>query len=170
MALSDSQTALKSLYITYFQRLMRFASLYVSSPGEAEEIVSDTFLAVWNNRQSLPDISNFDSYIYTIVRFKAISYYRKKHMEEITLEEIPVDIFAYTETTPEEELISKEEIDHLNAAIDSLPPKCKLAFKLIREDKMKYKEVAAILDISVKTLEAHLANAIKKLRKALSAG
>ena len=147
MALSDSQTALKSLYMTYFGPLMRFTGMYVSSPAEAEEIVSDTFLAIWNNRKQLPGISNFDSYIYTVARHKAISYYRKQHMEQVSLDEISID---------------------LNLAIDSLPAKCKMAFKLVREDKLKYKEVAAILDISVKTLEAHLANAVRKLRETLA--
>ena len=52
--------------------------------------------------------------------------------------------------------------------IESLPAKCKMAFKLVREDRLKYKEEAAILDISVKTLEAHLANAVRKLRETLA--
>lgn len=91
MALSDSQTALKSLYMTYFGPLMRFTGMYVSSPAEAEEIVSDTFLAIWNNRKQLPGISNFDSYIYTVARHKAISYYRKQHMEQVSLDEISID-------------------------------------------------------------------------------
>ena len=152
MALSDS------LYMAYFGPLMRFTGMYVSSPAEAEEIVSDTFLAIWDNRKQLPGISNFDSYIYTVARHKAISYYRKQHMEQVSLDEISIDLFTSTETTPEEELISQEGIHRLNLAIDSLPAKCKL----------KYKEVAAILDISVKTLEAHLANAVRKLRETLA--
>lgn len=167
MAMNDSQAAFKSLYLAYFQRLIRFTKLYVSSAVEAEEIVSDTFLAVWNNRKSLLKVTNFDSYIYSIARHKAISYYRTIHMEQVELNEITIDLFMHTETTPEDELISKERIGQLNAAIDALPNKCKVAFKLVREDKLKYKEVAAILDISVKTLEAHLSNAIKKLREAL---
>ena len=166
MALSDSQTALKSLYMSYFGRLMRFVSLYVSSPTESEEIVSDTFLALWNSRQQLPGVANFD--IYTIARHKAISYYRKQNMEKISLDEVSIDLFTSTETTPEEDLISQEGIKRLNMAIESLPAKCKVAFKLIREDKLKYKEAADILDISVKTLEAHLANAVRKLREALA--
>lgn len=168
MALTDSQTALKSLYLAYFQRLMRFTKLYVSSSVEAEEIVSDTFLAVWNNRKSLLKVSNFDSYIYSIARHKAISYYRSIRMEQIELNEIPLDLFTQTDTTPEDDLISKERINQLNKAIDALPAKCKMAFKLVREDKLKYKEVAEILDISIKTLEAHLANAVKKLRDSLA--
>lgn len=167
MALSDSQAAFKSLYLAYFQRMIRFTNLYVSSTVEAEEIVSDTFLAVWNNRKSLIKIDNFDSYIYSIARHKAISYYRSIHMEQVELNEISIDLFTHTQTTPEDDLISKERISQLNKAIEALPAKCKTAFKLVREDKLKYKEVAAILDISVKTLEAHLATAIKKLRESL---
>lgn len=165
--MNDSQAALKSLYLAYFQRLIRFTKLYVSSTVEAEEIVSDTFLAVWNNRSSLLKVTNFDSYIYSIARHKAISYYRSIHIEQVELNEITVDLFIHTDTTPEDDLISKERINRLNNAIDALPSKCKVAFKLVREDKLKYKDVAAILDISVKTLEAHLSNAVKKLREAL---
>ena len=168
IALSDSQAAFKSLYMAYFRPLMRFTGIYVSSPAEAEEIVSDTFLALWDSRKHLPGVANFDSYIYTVARHKAISYYRKQHLQQVSLDEIPIDLFTSTETTPEEDLISQEGIRRLNRAIDSLPAKCKMAFKLVREDKLKYKEVAAILDISVKTLEAHLANAVRKLRETLA--
>ena len=148
MALSDSQTALKSLYMTYFGPLMRF-----------------TYAAV---ESALPEKYKGMVKIYTVARHKAISYYRKQHMEQVSLDEISIDLFTSTETTPEEELISQEGIHRLNLAIDSLPAKCKMAFKLVREDKLKYKEVAAILDISVKTLEAHLANAVRKLRETLA--
>lgn len=154
IALSDSQSA--------------FKSLYVSSPVEAEEIISDTFLALWNNRKSLPEIGNFNSYIYSLARNKAISQYRTRHMEKVDMDENMIDLFAHTDTTPENELITKESIDLLNQAINTLPDKCKMAFKLIREDKMKYKDAANILQISVKTLEAHIATAVRKLREALS--
>jgi RNA polymerase sigma-70 factor (ECF subfamily) len=148
---------------------MRFTGFYVSTSAEAEEVVSDTFLSVWNNRKLLPGITNFDSFIYSIARNKAISYYRSYgYMETVELNEHDIDLFVRTETTPEEELIAKEEIDRLNAAINTLPNKCKMVFKLVREDKLKYKEVATVLNISVKTVEAHLATAIRKLREALS--
>jgi RNA polymerase sigma-70 factor (ECF subfamily) len=167
IAAADSQTAFKSLYLAYFQRLMRFTNCYVATSSEAEEVVSDTFLAIWDNRKSLPAVSCFDAYLYSIARNKAVSYYRSQHIEKIELKESEIDLFFQTETTPEDDLIAKEDIERLNAAINSLPDKCKMVFKLVREDKLKYKDVATILDISVKTVEAHLATAIKKLREAL---
>ena len=63
--------------------------------------------------------------------------------------------------------MSKEKILEINSAINSLPNKCKIAFKLIKENNLKYKEVAEILDISVKTLEVHLTTAIKRIREKL---
>ena len=147
---------------------MRFTSLYVSTFSEAEEVVSDTFLTLWENRYTLPELTNFNAYIYTVARRKAISAFRKQHFDEVPLDDIPIDLFSCTDTTPEDDMISQESISRLNAAIEELPDKCKMAFKLVREDKLKYKEVAAILEISVKTLENHLANAVKKLRIELS--
>jgi RNA polymerase sigma-70 factor (ECF subfamily) len=155
--------------MVYFKPLIRFVELYVRSSAEAEEVVSDTFLAVWNGRKQLPGITNFDSYIYSVARNKAISYYRSlHHVETVELNENEIDLFVRTETTPEDELIEKEEIARLNAAINTLPDKCKAVFKLVREDKLKYREVATILNISVKTVEAHLAVAIRKLRETLA--
>ena len=84
-----------------------------------------------------------------------------------SLDEIPVDLYDATCTSPEEVLISQEEIRLLNAAIQSLPPKCSMAFKLVREDHFNYKEAASILQVSVKTLEAHIATAVRKLYEVL---
>lgn len=168
IAYSGSEDAFKSLYVAYFRRLMRFVVPYVSTPQEAEEIVSDAFLALWENRKSLFGVSNVEAWLYTITRNKTISYLRSLHAKEIALEE-SADAFLYTETTPEDELISKEGVERLNAAINSLPAKCKIAFQLVREDKMKYKDVARILNISIKTVETHISTAVKKLRECLSA-
>lgn len=167
VALNNSQIALKELYTCYFSSLLNYSMIYVSNPYDAEEVVSDTFLTVWNNRKQLLEISNFNSYIYAIVRNKSISYFRSLHIENQNIDNVPIDIYAFTEVTPEDEFISKERISEINSAINSLPNKCKIAFKLVKENNLKYKEVAEILNISVKTLEAHLTTAIKKIREIL---
>lgn len=167
LSVNSSQTALRALYSVYFRALVRFVVLYVGSAVVAEEIVSDTFLAIWNNRKSLNEISNFTSYIYKIAKYKSVDYLRGQHMEQINLGDVAVDMFAYTESTPEKELISQEGINLLNEVINRLPANHKLTFKLIREDRLKYKEVAAILDISVKTVEAYMTETIKILRETL---
>lgn len=164
----DSQKAFKSLYHYYFERLLRFVFLYIPLIAEAEEIVSDIFISLWNGRKKLLEINNFDAYLYGMARYKAISHLRSRTENKISIQEVSIDLFTSTETTPEDDLISQEKITQLNNAINALPYKCKMAFKMVREDKMKYKDVAIVLDISVKTVEAHLATATRKLREALS--
>lgn len=170
IALNNSQIALKELYTCYFYDLLHYSMIYVNNSHDAEEVISDTFLSIWENRKKLLEISNFNSYIYTIVHNKSISQFRSMHIENQSIDTIPIDIFAYTDITPENELISKEKIAEINSAINSLPNKCKIAFKLVKENNLKYREVAEILNISVKTLEAHLATALKKIRESLETG
>lgn len=167
LSVNESQAALRPLYLIYFKPLIRFVALYVGSTVVAEEIVSDTFLAVWNNRKSLREVSDFTSYIYKIAKYKSIDYLRVQHVVQSPLGDISIDMFACTETTPEKDLISKEGIGRLNELINGLPANYKLAFKLIREDRLKYKEVASILDVSVKTVEAYMTATVKLLMDAM---
>ncbi len=71
--------------------------------------------------------------------------------------------FIRFEPDPEAMLVSSETVGMLMNAIDRLPPKGKLIFKLIKEDGLKYKDVATLLNLSVKTVEAQLSNALKKI-------
>ena len=167
IAMEDSQTALRSIYNTYYHSIMRYMSLYVKSEVDVQELVSDVFLAVWENRKELPAINNFNSYIYKISKYKAMNWLRGQKMINVDLDDIPIEIFAHTCTTPEDDYISEETISYINAAVESLPSRCKLAFKLVREDNMKYLDAAEVLDISVKTLENHITAAVKKIRSKL---
>lgn len=165
LALRSSEPAFKSLYYAYCDRMMRYLVMYVKSSQIAEELVSDVFFALWENRKQLMEINDFDAYIYRIAKFRVLNYMRDTKYLTVDLDEIQLDLFALTETTPEDDYISREMIDAVNNAIEQLPPKSKLAFKLVREDGMKYKEAAEHLGVSVKTLEAQLTFAMKKISK-----
>lgn len=170
LAERNSESAFKSLYVTYCDRIMRYLAMYVKSPQIAEELLSDVFFALWENRKQLLEINNFDAYIYRIAKFRVLNYLRDNRSLTVDLDEVPIDLFAFTETTPEDDYISRELIDAVNDAIEQLPTKSKLAFKLVREDGMKYKDAAEYLGISVKTLEAQLTFAMKKITKIFNIG
>jgi RNA polymerase sigma-70 factor (ECF subfamily) len=163
----DSEQAFKSLFQAYSGRIMRYIHLFVKPREAAEELVEDVFFAIWEQRKTLHEINDFNAYIYTIARFKAFNYLRISKPDFIDLEAIPIDLFASTITTPEDDFISKELVEAANKAIEQLPPKTKIAFKLVREDGLKYKEAAECLGISVKTLEAHLTAAMKAISQIL---
>lgn len=168
MALNDSQVALKSLFRYYYPKLLLFISYYIKSRQTAEEIVSETFVSLWERRSDIAHVQNINSYIYAVAKNLSISYLRSEAHRRTNNVDISEMDNIESHTNPETELISSEMMNRLDLAVGSLPEKCKLAFKLVREHRLKYKEAAAIMEISVKTLEAHMTLAVKKLREALS--
>ena len=105
LACNASQEALQELYMLYYKRIARYIGLYVRYDGAVMELTSDVFFAVWENRLELPEIRNFNAYIYRIAKFKALNYLRKRNLPTVNLDEMPLDLFARTSTTPELSLI-----------------------------------------------------------------
>ncbi len=156
----DDQLAFSELYRHYFPGLFSFVSSIVKDKQEAEEIVLEVFTKLWENRKTIIEVKNLSGYLYTACKYASISFLRKqKHLEpdEIT------ESASYSFFTPESQLISKENLHLINEAINSLPAKCQLIFRLVKEERLKYMEVAQLLDISVKTVETQVYIATKKL-------
>jgi len=160
----DDQLAFGKLYRHYFSGLFSFVNSIVKDQQQAEEIVLEVFTKLWENRKAITEIKNLPSYLYTACKYASISFLRKqKHLEfdEIT------ESASWSFFTPESQLISKENLHLINNAINNLPAKCCLIFRLVKEEKLMYAEVAELLDISVKTVEAQVYIATKKLVEAL---
>jgi RNA polymerase sigma-70 factor (ECF subfamily) len=150
------------------EKVIRFVSLFVDDRLSCEELATDVFVSIWQKRESLSDIENIDNYLFTVARNKALNYLRdEKNMEALDIDGLNMDAFHFTETTPESVYISQETVDELNKAINELPNRTKLAFMLVREQKKSYREVAAMLGTSVKTVEKQVASAVGKLRAKL---
>ena len=79
----------------------------------------------------------------------------------------PSDVMVSVEPDAETAMISAERIKQIENAIDQLPPQCKIIFKLAKEDKLKYKEIAQLLAISIKTIDNQLSSALKKIATVL---
>ncbi|HVI44485.1 MAG TPA: RNA polymerase sigma-70 factor [Chitinophaga sp.] len=158
----DSQ-AFKELYDCFCTPLLHLALAIVHNREMAEEIVADVFIAIWKKNKSLHQVTNLKWYLYTATRHIAFNYLRKyAHKKTLHLDE--AYLLEY-EINPEVQLISNEMMRHLNTAISELPPQCRLIFKLVKEDGLKYREVAVLLNISIKTVENQIGIALKKLTK-----
>lgn len=158
-----------------FQRLMEqtadelllFAIGFLRSKEIAEEIVSDVFVKIWNNRSELQKIKNLKSYLFVCVKNGCLSHLRKTKNEKIlSLDEFNDFNFLPVED-PENDIIDKEILNQIYKAIEKLPPKCKLAFTLAKINGLRYKEIAEIMGISEKTVNNHLVNAVKKISELL---
>jgi RNA polymerase sigma-70 factor (family 1) len=159
--------ALKQLYDCFAERLLHFAFAIVHQREQAEEVVADVFIQVWQKRVRIADLENFTSYLYTIARNISLNYLRKDHKgRHINIEDVYLPYYQ-VEPTAVDHLVTAELLQHINNAINELPPKCRLIFKLIKEDGLQYKEVAALLGISLKTVENQMGIALKKLHAAV---
>lgn len=155
--------AFADIYRHYFVRLFRFCYSIVHVKEPAEEIVHDVFMNLWKRREAFSAIENLDVYLYVSVKNLSLNYLRNKRPTVSMDIEVHCDRYIQFHADPETLLVSAEKVKKILLAIDQLPPRCKLIFKLIKEDGLRYKDVAKLLDLSVKTVEAQLAIAIKKI-------
>lgn len=155
--------AFRQLFEFYAYGLSRFTFSILRNKELAEEAVSDVFFNIWIHRAKIEGIENFKAYLYTSARNTALNYLDKEKREKaILLEDIVVSM-PINEICPESELISKELKEAIGMAIEHLPERCKLIYSLAKIEQLKYKEIAQILDISVKTIDHQLTIAIKKI-------
>lgn len=154
---------------SYSSDLLYYAQYLVHSKEEAEEIVSDVFFEVWQNWDKINEIKNIKAWLLTIAHNKAISYLRKRdHLNApVPWDEIAAHAIPGNLQTPDEQLISQEEINQINQIIKNLPPRCKQVFVLAKIEKLPYKDIAELLGISVKTINIHVAKALELISQAL---
>lgn len=163
VAIYNSESAYEQLFKTLFPSLKRFSLCILKSNELAEEVASDVMIILWRDRKKLTEVENIRVYAFVIARNLSLNILKRISRNNIiSLDDIEVEI-VLNSPTPEQILMNDELKKKLELAIQSLPPRCKLVFKLIKEDGPSYKEVAIILNISVKTVDAHLVTAIKKL-------
>lgn len=160
---ANDQAAYRQLFISYYNKLFRFVKSFTKNKELSEEIVSDVFINVWKRRSTLEEVSNLKLYLFIAARNTTINYLKKLHRENFinlnTVEIEPEDPFA----DPGEALITKEMNRKLKAAINALPPRCKLIFTLVKENGLTYKQTAQLLNISESTVDNQLTIALKKI-------
>ena len=162
------EAAFTQIYLRLGKRLILFGTSLVRSREIAEELVEDVFVKLWANRHHITEIDNLTVYLYVAVKNKALNKLSQKASELIAAPfdylDTSMDEFA---ADPYDLMITTEMMSRMQTVIEALPPRCKMIFKLIREDGLKYKEVAEILNISVNTIDVQMAIAVKKICTAL---
>ena len=164
----DDSKSFEELFKLFYERLLNFCIHYISNRESAEEIVSNVFLKVWIKRKELSHVQNVETYLFISVKNASLNYikefsnYRVAYLDETGSHQL------INTHNPEKELERKELIFKMNQAIETLPQQCKIIFRLIKEEGLKYKEVAQILEISPRTVETQLVRAMQKLDKILS--
>jgi RNA polymerase sigma-70 factor (family 1) len=162
VACFDDTQAYKQLFLLFHSSLVQFSTSITASKQEAEEIVSDVFMKVWQKRHALDKVDNFSFYLFTAVKNRSLNKFQHKNRQQIDIDDMPIELKSFYHD-PEQSLISAETIREIQKIIKELPPRCRLIFKLVKEDGFKYKEVAELLHLSVKTIENQMTLAFKKI-------
>ena len=161
------QKAFERLFHLYYKRLCQFAFLFLHSKELSEEAVSDVFVNVWFKREQLAPVRNICSYLYTAVRNQAIDCQRT----ELAHAQDDIDVYELEIEYPEplaDEVMEREQFHELlQKAFDTLPERCRMIARMHFNDQLQYKEIADILGLSRKTVEAQIAIAKHKVQEIL---
>jgi RNA polymerase sigma-70 factor (ECF subfamily) len=161
----SDESAAREFFNLFHPKLVRFAIFYVSSIHDANDIVSEVFIKFFRRIKKNHDIQDISFYLYKSVKNQCLTHL-KRQKKDFSLDDMDWDNaqYHYEVRNPESELINRELSHKIEEAINNLPPKRKLIYKMVVIDGLRYKEAAEILDLSVKTIENHLALAVKDLR------
>ena len=167
IALFDDQQAYKELFMILYPSLQQFAFSILRSKQLAEEAVSDVFIKIWEKRNTINNIGNLKFYLFTSTRNISLNYLKKqKGIQNINSEDYWVELHSVY-FDPEQLILTADMISKVLESINGLPPRCKLIFKLVKEEGLRYREVAELLELSPKTVENQMTLALKKIGTAI---
>ncbi|HLZ89633.1 MAG TPA: RNA polymerase sigma-70 factor [Puia sp.] len=164
---SDNEAAFTEIYHRYWQRLFIVAMHRLANTEEARELVQDIFCNLWKRRHSLQIDYSLNTYLSAAVKYEVINRLAQKGRQQRFRSKLSREWLEASKDT-ENQLQFNELQDQLAALVQTLPEKCRIIFQLSREKGYSQKRIAAELGIAEKTVEAHLANALRKIRTGLS--
>jgi len=160
-----NERSFELLFKEYFSPLCLFALKYVPDMDTSKEIVHNVYLNLWEKRADIRAGTSLKTYLFTSVYNRSLNHIRDhKKFRQGVISEAELG-FAGDEVTTGIEAGELER--HITLALGKLPVKCREVFSLNRFEELKYKEIAAKLNISLKTVEAQMSKALKILRDEL---
>ena len=160
-------TALDELFRRYYADLCRVALRFVNNEQEAEDIVQELFVSIWEKRSAQrEDLTSVRAYLRRAARNRSLNFLRDRKRIPVDDGEVPVTI-----ATPKQADFALEQDElrnQIHGAIDALPERCRLVFVMSKIEDMTHKEIAGALDISPKTVENQMTRAYRYLRQWLS--
>ena len=163
----DPRTGLELLFRRYHAPLCSHAVRFVYSRPIAEDLVGEVFFQFYKSEAYRHISSSFMSYLFRSVRNEAYSYLRRELGRTAPLNADSEHQYDPQAISPDAEIHYNQLFLKVNESIAQLPAQCQRVFLLSRFEDMKYQEIADELQISPKTVEAHISKALRHLRQAL---
>jgi RNA polymerase sigma-70 factor (ECF subfamily) len=160
------ERALELLFKTYYAQLCRFARNMLKDSTQAEDMVQDVFMKVWDKRGQINITTSLKAYLFMAVRNHCLNAL-KVNERKFWMDESMEDDTRLSDDDMINELSAKSLSERINVAIDKLPAKCRQTFQLSRFEELSYKEIAETMNVSVKTVENQMGKALSFLRTTL---
>ncbi|MEI7524476.1 MAG: RNA polymerase sigma-70 factor [Mariniphaga sp.] len=171
---STSEIDFEAIFKKYFPALRKYAQLFVQEQA-AEDIVQDILIYLWEQRENLRIHTSTEAYLFRSVYQRCLSQIKQKNIHSRHLSQIEIDLrqaeLSYFDSDQNEVIrtLFMNDLSHdLNNAIESLPARCREVFELSFLQDYQNKQISEKLNISVNTVESHITNALKTLRRKLS--
>lgn len=167
---NSNKEAFRNIFETYYESLLRFAYRYLNSGAEAEGVVQDVFLWIWEKRENWHVEGSLKTYLFRAVKHKSIDRLRHEEMKKKYAHELSLwqkeSVQPHTET--EIEIDQEKFTQAAREAIEELPEGARIIYKMSRLEGLTYREIADVLEISPKTVESQMSRALDILRTRLS--
>lgn len=163
MRMHDAK-AFELLFKRHYKPLCRRVNSMLNDEEATEDVVQQLFIKIWESRETLETPDSVAAYLFTAARNRALNYIKSQSRKSSN--EVPLtNLHDEADNRMEEQMDAKELQKALYAAIDALPEKRREVFVLSRFEGKSYKEIAEIMQISVKTVEAQMGKALSTLRE-----
>jgi RNA polymerase sigma-70 factor (family 1) len=160
------ENAFTEIYLRYWNSLYKTANNILGDDELAKDVVQNVFISIWQRKFEL-DIQSLKSYLHQAVRFAVFKVIREQKMSNAFYERLA---YVTVEIINDNPLLYKEQQELITKLINSLPPDCREAYHLSREENLTYKQIAFQLNISEKTVEKRLSKSLRHIRNGLSIG
>ncbi len=155
--------AFRTFFDIVYPTIYRFVHYFVSESEDCKEIVSEIFYIIWKQKDTLSSIQDIKSWLFILSRNEAYHFIKQREKySHISIDDLPVDLQINPALT-DNGIIEKEMYDIYNEAVAGLPERCKLIFLMVREEHLKYKEIAEILSITEGTVQQQMHIAVRKI-------
>ncbi len=167
LLISAPGKALEWLRDAYYVSLVEISMQLIQDRGASADIVQETFIYVWENRQKLSRYreQSIQHYLVRVVRNKSISFFKERLRMDKSLRYLKLEADPAVEPSPEAQLIAAEIRSELRNFIATFPKRERECLLMRIDEDMSYSQIAARLNVTVKEVERALTNAHKRLRK-----
>ncbi len=163
----SDEASFEELYHLYSPRLLGYLITLVKSETFAGELLQDTFIKLWDNRENIDPNQSFRSYLFRIAENIVYDFFRKAARDK-KLQAQLINSASRHYSHVEENICSREEVQILHEVIDLLPPRRRQIYELVKIEERSYEEVSRLMKISISTISDHIVKANKFILKQLS--